>query len=247
MPDETRTGFHGLPAEYRTPEGTKENLQTALRYLEALEKSSRPIVVAVRDERMKTPGFKPLLYQQIGFLREGPPREEAANLHLFDLNWPDPEQACGVFMLDERLFEGATLSTADGDDYFWLSLAFGPVTILVMDSNINMDGAFTEWRARQHQTYLDLPTPSEIEEKWRLEPNSEVMQELSQRLAETRAALADRGVTLPADMTDAELEAAGNRVAWRLRTSGRMNQVPNTEWLDVFLDDLAAALGEGRN
>jgi hypothetical protein len=243
MPDETRTGFHGLTAEYRTPEGTKEDLQTALGYLEALEKSNLPVVVAVRDERM-TSGY---LYQQIGFLRERPTREEAPKVHLFDLNWPDPEQACGLFMLDERLFEGATLSTADGDDFFWLSLAFGPVTILVMDSNSNMNRASTEWRARQHKTYLDLPMPSEIEEKWRLEPNREVIEEIRQRLAETRAALAERGITLPADMTDAELEAAGSRVAWRLRTSGRMSQVPNTEWLDLFLDDLAAALGEGRN
>jgi hypothetical protein len=237
--------MHGLPYEYRTPEGTKEDLQAALGYLTALEKSNRPVVVAVGDERM-TPDF---LYKQIGFLRERSTtaREEAAKLHLFGLNWPDPEQACGLFMLDERLFEGATLSTVDGDDYFWLSLAFGPVTIVVMDSNANMDGAVAQWRARQHQTYLDLPTPSEIEEKWRLEPNRELIQEIRQRLAATRAALAERGVTLPADMTDAELEAASNSVAWRLRTSGRMNQVPHTEWLDLVLDDLGAALGEGRN
>jgi hypothetical protein len=100
-----------------------------LGYLEALEKSNRPVVVAVDDERMKTPGLKSHLYQQIGFLRKRPARTEAPTLHLFDLNWPDSEQACGLFMLDERLFEGATLSTVDGDDYFGLSLAFGPVTI----------------------------------------------------------------------------------------------------------------------
>ena len=247
MPDETWTGYHGLPAEYRTPEGTKEDLQTALGHLRTLEKSNRPVVVAVHDERMKTPLFKSHLYQQIGFLREMPTREEPPKLHLFDLNWPDPDQACGLFMLDERLFEGATLNTFDGDDYFSLRLAFGPVTILVMDSNTNMERAVTEWRARQHQTYLDLPTPSEIEDKWRLEPNREVIQEIRQRLAETRAALAERGVSLPAEMSDAELEAAGNRIGWRLRTSGRMSQVPNTEWLDLFLDDLVAALGEGRN
>jgi hypothetical protein len=114
-----------------------------------------------------------------------------------------------------------------------------------MDSNINMDRALTEWRARQHQTYLDLPTPSEIEEKWQLEPNREVINEIRQRLAETRAALAERGVTLPSDMSDAELEAASDRVAWRLRTTGRMSGVPNTEWLDLFLNDLAAALRQG--
>jgi hypothetical protein len=218
-------------------------MQAALGYLAALEKSNRPVVIAVDDERLETPGFKSHLYQQIGFLRKRPARKEAPTLHLFDLNWPDPEQACGLFMLDERLFEGTTLSTVDGDDYFWLSLACGPVTILVMDSNLNMDRASAEWRARQHHTYLDLPTPSEIEEKWRLEPSREVLREIKERLADTRAALAERGVTV-AQMSDAELEAASNRVSWRLRTSGCMAKVPNTEWLGLFLDDLAAALRE---
>ena len=242
MTDATRTGFHGLPAEYRTPEGTKENLEATLGYLEALVKSKRPVVVAGDDVRMETPGFKSHLYQQIGFLRKRPTRTEAPTLHLFDLNWPDPEQGCGLLTLDERLFEGATLGTDDGDDYFSLSLACGPVTIRVMDSNINMDRAATEWRERQHRTYLDLPTPSEIEEKWQLAPNREVVREIKPRLAEIRAALAERGVT--AQMSDAELEAASNRVSWTLRTSGRMAKVPNTEWLGLFLDDLAAALRE---
>ncbi len=245
MTDGPRTGFHGLPAEYRTPEGTKEDLQTALGYLEALEKSNRPVVLAVYDERMETPGFKSRLYQQIGFLRKRPARREAPTLHLFDLNWPDPEQACGVFMLDERLFEGATLSTVDGDDYFWLSLNLGSVKVMVLDSNMNMDRAYREWSERQHRTYLDLPTPGEIEKKWRLEPNRDVIREIRERLAETRAALAERGVTVT-EMSDAELEAAGNRVSWRLRTSGRMAKVPNTEWLGLFRDDLAAALRQGR-
>jgi hypothetical protein len=245
MSEELRTGFHGLPAEYRTPEGTKEDLQTALGYLGALEKSNRPVVVAVDDERIQTPGFKFRLYQQIGFLRKRPAREEAPTLHLFDLNWPDPEQACGIFMIDERLFEGATLRTVDGDDYFSLGLRLGRVKIVVLDSNTNMDRALEEWRGRQHRTYLDLPTSSEIEEKWRLEPNREVIREIKQRLTETRAALAERGVTVAAGMSDAELEAASDRVVWRLRTSGRMRNVPNTEWLGLFFDDLAAALRDG--
>jgi hypothetical protein len=241
MSDSTRTGFHGLPAEYRTPDGTQEDWETTLGYLGALERSGRPIVAAIRDPRMEKSGHHVQLYQQIGFLRRLPVVEEIPAVHRFALNWPDPDQQCGVFMVDEGLFEGATLDTVDGDDYFGLGLTLGPVEIVLLDSNTNMDHALDEWSKRQHQTYLDLPTPSEVEEKWRLEPNPEVVEQTRQRLGECRAGLAERGV--PVDhMSDAELEAAGNRISWTLRTSGRMSKVHHSEWVGLWLDDLAAAL-----
>jgi hypothetical protein len=220
-----------------------EGWQEALAYLDALERSRIPIVVVIDDDRMEFPGYHARLYQQIGYLKRKPVDERALGLHQFGLNWPDPDQPCGIFMVDENLFQGATLSTIDGDDYFGLELHLGPISILLVDSNTNMDRARVQWNKRRHQTYLDLPGAAEIEEKWKTEPQV-VMRQAQDRLAEQRALLAKRGVTRAAEMTDAELEAAGNRVAWRLRTSGRMKDVHQSKWPALFVDELAKHLDD---
>jgi hypothetical protein len=170
------TGVHGLPAEYHTPAGEREDWEAALGYLQALEKSRSPIVMAIIDLRLGelNPGYTVRLTEQIGFLRRLPDHGDRTTIHRFAVNWPDRDQSCGVLTLDERLFEGARLGTNDGDDYFALT--------------------------------LDL---------------------------------------MAKDMTDAELAAAGERVSWRLRTSGRMRDVPHTEYRTLWLDEFAANLREG--
>jgi hypothetical protein len=236
------TGFHGLPAEYRTPPDEVEEWSTTVAYLQALEGCGRPIVIAVRDPRQSEPGFRLWLNEQIGFLRLMPTDERAPNQLWLALNWPDMDQPCGRYAIDQRLFEGATLHTTDGDDYFGLAVHLGPVTITVMDNNINLEHASEEWRRRYHQTYLDLPRAREIEEKWESEPDRDTVRSMKEDVARWRHALVERGATAAEEMSDAELEAAANRVSWRLRTSGRMAHVPHERWLDLFLEEFASNL-----
>jgi hypothetical protein len=244
-----RTGAHGLPAEYRTAEGEEETWEAASGYLDALQRSPLPVVVAIFDPRLVdlNRGFKARLTQQIGFLRRFPVRAEHPHIHRFGVNWPDPDQPCGEFLVDERLFTGAGLSTLDGDDYFQLRVDLGPVSILVLDSNTNMDRAYNEWADRQHHSYLSLPSPREIEEKWRAEPNPDVIRKMRESLDALRVELVSEGATKAREMTDAELAAASERVSWTLRTSGRMTKVHHTEWRRLWIDELVANLREARS
>ena len=242
------SGFHGLPADYSTPAGESEGWASTMAYLQSLETSGRPIVLAIANPRWReldeaSGGI--WLTRQVGFLRRLPDREDRTTMHRFAVNWPDPAQSCGEFYLDERVFERAQLRTNDGDDYFRLELDLGAVSVLLMDANANMDGATREWRERYRQTYYDLPAASEIEEKWRAEPNREQLRTIKQHLAQLRADLVKRGATAAEGMSDAELEAASHRVAWGLRTSGRMSDVDREEWPALYLEEFARNLREG--
>jgi hypothetical protein len=239
-----RTGYHGLPAEHHTPAGEHEGWDAALGYLQALEKSGRPIVVAISDPRQEQLG-RPYATEQIGFLRMLPDREDQPQVHRFAVNWPDPDQPCGVLTVDGRRFEGARLSTGDGDHYFGLKLALGAIGVWVLDSNSNMDSAVGEWTKRYRQTYLDLPTPDEIEQKWKAEPNRARIRSIKQDLEEVRHELVKRGATVAEGMSETELAAAAERVSWNLRTSGRMSKVDPTEWRTLWLEEFADNLREG--
>lgn len=249
MPEESNRmrGSHGLPAGYRTPEGETEPWEAAVDYLAALvESSKRPVVVVTLEPRLANLNrrYGARLTEQIGFLRRLPVRDDYPYVHRFALNWPDRDQPCGQFIVDERLYEGATLSTNDGDDYFCLRLDLGSIALALLDANTNMDHAYAEWASRRHQTYLTLPSAREIEEKWAAEPNRRVIKNERARIAELRASMVARGVTTAREMTDAELAAAAERVSWHLRTSGRMSGIHHSEWLQLYLDELAAQLGE---
>ncbi len=98
-----RTGAHGLPAEYSALEGKAEDWPTTLGYLAALEKSARPIVVAVESHH-GAPAT-----QQIGFLRhDGQHRGLSGTVsEFFSVYWPSRDQLSGRVTLYEHLFEGA--------------------------------------------------------------------------------------------------------------------------------------------
>ncbi len=202
--------------------------------------------MAIIDPRQQqlSPGYRSRLTEQIGFLRALPANEDLPSVHCFALNWPDPDQPCGVFIVDERLFEGASLSTNDGDDYFGLKLALGPIAVVLLDTNINMENAYLEWRQRWQRTYLALPSADEIEKKWQAEPNRERIRSIKEEMERLRADLVERGATAAREMSDAQLAAASERVAWNLRTSGRMSRVPHAEWRTLWLDEFADNLRE---
>jgi hypothetical protein len=145
-----RTGFHGLPAEYATPPGEVESWEAALAYLGMLE--GQMVVAIVQDSRqwdLLSPKVKIHLAQQIGFLKIFETLEQHPTLRGFGLRWPDRDQPAGEYWLDERLFEGATLHTNDGDDYFGLTFDMGPVTITLADTNLNMESALNAWMERK--------------------------------------------------------------------------------------------------
>jgi hypothetical protein len=235
----SRRGYHGLPAEYHTPDGEREDWTAVLGYLRTLEKSGRPVVVAITDLRHTR------LSEQIGFLRVLPDHADQPTVHRLALNWPDPDQSCGEYTVDERLCEGATLSTSDGDDFFWLTLALGPVAMVVLDSNANMWRAGEEWRRRWRRTYYSLPTAEEIERKWEAEPDRVRIRELKRELEQLRADLVERGATRAEGMSAAELSAAGERVSWNLRASGRMGKVDPEDWYMLWVDEFADQLRGG--
>jgi hypothetical protein len=220
-----------LPADYSTPSGEQESWEATLGYLRALEKAEHPVVLAVVDPHRQAEDLhRSDVMRQIGFLRVRPDRPNRPEDHLFELNWPDPDQPCGYFTVDERLFNGATLHTNDGDDYFILRLDLGTTVLELLDSNINMEHAYGEWQQRRQKT---------------AEPDEEVLRLAKATLAETRAALVERGATAAKDMSDAELEAVGLRVTWSLRSSGRMSKVPRSEWNSLWLDEFAQKLRGG--
>ena len=141
-------------------------------YLQSLETSGRPIVLAIANPRWRELDAGGIwLTRQVGFLQRLPDREDRTTMHRFAVDWR-PAQSCGEFYLDERVLGRAQLRTNDGDDYFRLELDLGAVSVLLMDANANMDGATREWRERYRQTYYDLPGASEIEEKWRASPTA---------------------------------------------------------------------------
>ena len=84
--------MHGLPAEYRTPAGEHETWEATLGYLQALEESGHPIVVAISDP-LKERFDRPYVIQQIGFLRMLPDLEDWPEMHRFAISWPDPDQS----------------------------------------------------------------------------------------------------------------------------------------------------------
>jgi hypothetical protein len=232
---------HGLPVEYRTPEGTKESLEAVLGYLQALEKANYPIVVAIFDERMKIPRSEPRLSQQIGYLRALPGLPSAPEVHRFGLYWPDTEQPSGEFSLDERLFEGGTLGTFDGDSFFGLALDFGAYTLKLLDANTDMDHAVSERSKRQKRQYLDLPTAKELEEKWRDEPNQDYIKALRAEIAELREQLVNDGASAAKEMSDEEISAAAIRVKWRIlerRRSGADVGPHPGPWIEELTRDL---------
>lgn len=239
-----RTGFHGLPAEYATPEGGIEKWDAVVGYLRALEKSRRPIVIAITDARQEDLSFghEARLNQQIGFLRVLPNLEERPLVHRLRLDWPEPDQICGVYTVDERLLDRASLHTNDGDDYFGLRLDLGPVALVLMDANTNMDSAYEQWKERYQQTYLALPSAAEIEQKWQAEPDPDRLAAIRQEMKELRAELVDRGASVAEEMSDVEIAAAAERVAWALRMSGRMLNVPHADWRTLWLDEFADSL-----
>jgi hypothetical protein len=232
---------HGLPAEYSTPDGEQESLEAVLGYLAALEESGHPIVLAVFDPEQDEFGFKHRLTRQIGFLRKLPGGERQPTIHRFGLNWPDPDQACGEFVVDERHLKDARLSTVDGDAYFSLSIQVGSVNLLLLDSNLEMDRAQQEWQERYGRTYGELPSAREIEEKWAAEDPDD-LRALREELTRLREDLVERGAARAKDMSDAELQAAGDRVGWKLRTSGQMARVDKSEWKNLWIADLMEML-----
>ena len=126
--------MHGLPREL-LPKQTINSWSEVIDYLMVLTRCERPIVAVVRDDRMPTP------YTQLrGYLRdlgEWQPMQGHPSARHFGLDWPRPGEASGWVALFEHLFQGATLSTADGDDYFWFHLSFGSLTISFEDANRN--------------------------------------------------------------------------------------------------------------
>jgi hypothetical protein len=239
---------YGLPYEYRTPDGEHEDWEAAHGYLKALEGSGRPIVVAIIDPRQEelNPRYRSHLTEQIGFLRERSVRGERPSVHWYALDWPDPEQPCGEFTIDERLFAGARLSTVDGDDYFGLDLDLGSIKLVVMDSNINMNDALNEWM-RRRKGYLHLRAPitlSEIEGKLEGEPDQQALHEMKETLNELRVRLAEHGATVATNLSDDELRAASKSASLMLHTSGRMNKVQPGERGELLFETLVAALRE---
>jgi hypothetical protein len=123
--------MHGLPREFGKT--LVSDWSAVLDYLDALTKCERPIVVGVTDDRVPT-GY----LRQLGYLRSlgaHRPVAEHPAASSFAIDWPQPGQIRGSVLLYQHLFEAATLSTDDGDDYFWFYLSFGPLTILFEDSN----------------------------------------------------------------------------------------------------------------
>src|SRR3954452_17416821 len=162
-------------------------------YLSALAKSRRPIVVAVdtRDAQER-------LTQQIGFLRHDgrhrlPPSQP--EYESFSVYWPDPNQLAGRVALYEHRFEGAMLSTADGDDYFGLGMSFGEVRIVFLDSNTHLDRAHPN-RKRELD---DLWTAEDYGRDWAARGDVGFVRELRKEIAAWRAQLVERGAEEAAD------------------------------------------------
>ncbi len=235
---EHETGFHGLPAEYRTPDGAMESWEATLGYLDALAACQRAIVGAVEEPAMDRLGHGIRLSEQIGYLKHLP--SNVPEVHRWGLNWPDREQQCGVLSIGERLFKGARLDTVDGDDYFGLGVELGNVRVVFLDANTNMDRAEEQWFEKRRQTYLNLPTPREIGEKLEAEPDRAYRERMGGELAALRADLVRRGGTAAAEMSDSELVAAVMRVKARLEHEGTPLE-DETEWVSA----LAAALRRG--
>lgn len=231
LADARHTGYHGLPAEYTTPDGHLENWQAILRYLAALEKSCRPIVVAVEVDRAGS-----YLTQQIGFLRhhgQGQTSSSSPHFESFSLYWPDPEQLAGGVALYEHLFKGATLRTVDGDDYFWLALGFGELRIMFLDSNINLDRAHPIRRRELD----DLPTADDFSREFAAGGTDEFVQKLRVELAGLRTQLIALGAERAAHMSDEEIMAEGVRVRWKLRQHLVAGEsLSETEWIPAVAE-----------
>ena len=234
-----------LPPEYQTPEGELEDWPAALSYLRAIERSQSFVVVAVSDPRLveRNPGFRIHATKQIGFLRRLPVRSDLPHIHRFGLSWPDREQPAGEFSIDERLFEGASLSTFDGTSFFGLTLRFGAFDMLVSDPNTSLEEAQTERSSRQKPGYFDLPTGSQIEEQLQAQPGNEAMNEIKREMDDLRSRLAASDVSVEA-MSDAELLAAALRVRQRLTQSGRMSGLEPGAKIALTLAELKEALRE---
>ena len=109
-----------------------------LHYLKVLADSGLVIVAGSRDVRAPSGP----LSQQRGYL--GSPREHrfvefkpSPIGYLCPLHWPKPDDHAGYVTIYEHLFETATLSTVDGDDYFWLNVILGPTEVFFEDSARN--------------------------------------------------------------------------------------------------------------
>jgi hypothetical protein len=225
---------HALPAEYRTPEGDLEDWAATLRYLGALERSGRPIVVAVSSGTAQAEG---LATQQIGFLRHQGQHRLAPNLpayESFDLYWPDREQLAGHVALYEHLFEGAILSTNDGDDYFSLSLRLGELRIVFLDSNVHLDRA----HPKRERELDDLPTPADLEQEWEGYP-SEWRRKVRSAISGLRQELVNHGAAAVKTMSDSEMMSTAVRARWKLR----QHPAEGDDWVAA----LAAAIREGEH
>lgn len=105
----------------------------ALEYIRPLSTWGEPVVVGLTDDRLAS------FYLGLrGYLQ--PPRPyrpltKHPEGQLYEIHWPEPGRPSGHVVLYEHLFERATLSTEDGDTYFWLYLYFGPVTVAFEDVN----------------------------------------------------------------------------------------------------------------
>jgi hypothetical protein len=226
-----RTGSHGLPAEYRTPDGEHESWEATLGYLKALGDCGSPIVVATTDKRIIN-----RYTEQIGFLRYGGRDHRDPNrppYEWFSLFWPDPEQLAGRVRLYEHLFEGATLSTMDGDDYFGLELAFGTTRVVFLDSNINLDDAHPK-RTRELD---DLPTAEEVERDLAAFPESEVSQRIRSQIVALRGQLVELGAERAKTMSDSDLMATAVRIRWKVRQHlARGESLVEADWIRALAE-----------
>ena len=234
-----------LPSEYQTPEGELEDWPAALSYLRALETSHSFVVVAVSDPRLaeRNPGFRIHVTQQIGFLRRLPVRSDLPHIHRFGLSWPDREQPAGEFSIDERLFEGASLSTTDGTTFFGLTLRFGIFDLLVTDPNTSLEEAQEERSTRRKPGYFDLPTAAQIGEQLQAQPGNETMNEIKREIDDLRSKLSRSDVSVES-MSDAELLAAALRVRQGLTQSGRLSGLEPGAKIALTLSELEEALRE---
>jgi hypothetical protein len=217
-------GVHGLPSEYSTAATETEDWIATVGYLKALARSGRPIVVALSDERASHS-----YVEQIGFLRHldeiRPDGSESFSLH-----WPDEEQLSGRLHLPESGFEGARLSTVDGDDYFGLKLSYGNFQIVVCDSNVRLDQAHPQ-RTRGLD---DLPTPADMELELARLPQSEVGRQVLDEISALREALTASGADKAATLSDSELMATAVEVRWKLF----QHPAAGDDWVRALADRL---------
>jgi hypothetical protein len=235
------TGFHGLPAEYQTPEAQPEDWDTTLGYLDALVNCGSAIVVAVHEDALAPPKTRLRLTQQIGFLSHGRRLENAPGHRLFELNWPDREQPSGFLAIAEHLFEGASLSTVDGDDYFGLEITVGSSQILILDANTNMDHAEKERARRIREEDRDLPDADQIQARWLEWPDHEVTRLEQAKAKELREELVRQGAVLAAEKSDAELAAVWPPL-WRRFTQKRTDVISDPNFGDPWVGELVIRL-----